>query len=87
MAAPKTKRGRLSTIDTLPDWADEAKLSAFSALKERKMPQLEILDLFNAQASSRQARTQGASLAVQLATAEYDLRWLSGQDLTTSGTP
>ena len=49
MAAPKTKRGRLSTIDTLPDWADEAKLSAFSALKERKLPQLEILDLFNAQ--------------------------------------
>lgn len=46
-----------------------------------------ILDLFNAQASFRQARTQGASLRVQLATAEYDLRWLSGEPLTPSGTP
>ena len=46
-AKPKTGRGRLSTIDTLPEWADEAKLNAFTALKERKLPQLEILDTFN----------------------------------------
>ena len=44
---PKAGRGRLSTIDTLPEWADEAKLNAFTALKERKLAQLEILDLFN----------------------------------------
>jgi outer membrane protein TolC len=44
-----------------------------------------ILDLFDAQASFRQARTQGASLRVELVTAEYDLRWLSGEDLTASG--
>lgn len=46
-----------------------------------------LLDLFNAQSSFRQARTQGATLRVQLATAEYDLRWLLGEDLSTSGTP
>jgi len=49
MANPKAKRGRLSSIDTLPEWADEAKLNAFTALKERKLPQLEILDRFNAE--------------------------------------
>lgn len=49
MANPKAKRGRLSSIDTLPEWADEAKLNAFTALKERKLPQLEILDNFNAE--------------------------------------
>ena len=48
-AHPKARRGRLSTIDTLPEWADEAKFNAFSALKERKLPQLEILDTFNAE--------------------------------------
>jgi hypothetical protein len=42
-------RGRLSSIDTLPEWADEAKHNAFVALKERKLPQLEILDRFNAE--------------------------------------
>ncbi|MDP1604007.1 MAG: DUF3486 family protein [Legionella sp.] len=45
----KARRGRLSTIDLLPEWADEAKLNAFTALKERKLPQLEILDTFNAE--------------------------------------
>jgi outer membrane protein len=40
-----------------------------------------ILDLFNAQSSFRQARTQGASIRVDLATAECDLRWLLGEDL------
>lgn len=44
-----------------------------------------ILDLFNAQTSFRQARTQGAGLRVDLATAEYDLRWLLGEDLTAPG--
>lgn len=41
------KRGRLSSIDTLPEWAEEAKLWAFAELKERKLTQLEILDGFN----------------------------------------
>ena len=49
MAGAKAKRGRLSSIDTLPEWADEAKLNAFTALKDRKLPQLEILDTFNAE--------------------------------------
>jgi hypothetical protein len=45
--APKAKRGRLSELDKLPEWADEAKLWAFEQLKERKLTQLEILDGFN----------------------------------------
>jgi Protein of unknown function (DUF3486) len=40
-------RGRLSAVEQLPDWADEAKLWAFVALKERKLSQLDILDGFN----------------------------------------
>lgn len=52
----KTRRGRLSEIDRLPEWADEAKLWAFEQLKERKLSQLEILDGFN-------ARLKAASLA------------------------
>jgi outer membrane protein TolC len=44
-----------------------------------------ILDLFNAQTAFRQARIQEAGLAVELATAECDLRWLLGQD--PRGTP
>lgn len=48
-ANPRAMRGRLSTIDTLPEWADEAKLNAFTALKERKLAQLAILDTFNAE--------------------------------------
>lgn len=47
-AAENRGRGRLSAIDQLPEWADEARLAAFAALKERKQPQLEILDDFNA---------------------------------------
>lgn len=45
-----------------------------------------ILDLFDAQAAFRQARIQEASLAVALATAEVDLRWLLGDDLTAGVT-
>lgn len=41
-------RGRLSDIDRLPAWADEAKIAALTALKERKLTQLEILEQFNA---------------------------------------
>jgi outer membrane protein TolC len=40
-----------------------------------------ILDLFDAQSAFRQARTQGAALRVELATAECDLRWMLGEDL------
>lgn len=52
----KARRGRLSEIDRLPEWADEAKVWAFEQLKERKLSQLEILDEFN-------ARLRAASLA------------------------
>ncbi|MEQ1570435.1 MAG: TolC family protein, partial [Myxococcota bacterium] len=40
-----------------------------------------ILDLFNAQAAFRASAIQEAALAVALATAELDLRWLLGDDL------
>lgn len=40
-------RGRISGLDTLPEWAEEAKFTAFVALKERKLTQLEILDQLN----------------------------------------
>ncbi len=55
-ASPKARRGRLSEIDRLPEWADEAKVWAFEQLKERKLSQLEILDGFN-------ARLKAASMA------------------------
>ncbi len=40
-------RGRLDAIDRLPDWADEAVSWAFTALKDRSLTQMEILDGFN----------------------------------------
>jgi hypothetical protein len=49
-------RGRISEIDRLPEWADEARMWAFEQLKERKLTQLEILDGFN-------ARLKAASMA------------------------
>jgi hypothetical protein len=47
--AVHNRRGRLSEIDQLPEWADEAKLWAFEQLKKRKKTQLDILDEFNKQ--------------------------------------
>lgn len=49
-------RGRISAIDKLPEWADEARAWAFEQLKERKLTQIEILDGFN-------DRLRAASLA------------------------
>src|SRR4051812_30187978 len=49
-------RGRISEIDRLPPWADEAKSWAFEQLKERKLTQVEILDGLN-------DRLRAASLA------------------------
>ncbi|WP_332117259.1 phage protein Gp27 family protein [Azorhizobium caulinodans] len=40
-------RGRLTFWDTLPDWADEARLWAMEQLAERKLTQLEITDGVN----------------------------------------
>lgn len=48
MAKGTAKRGRLSSLDTLPAWADEAKMWAFGELKARQRAALEILDDFNA---------------------------------------
>lgn len=48
MSRERAKRGRLSSIDTLPEWADEAKVWAFEQLKKRKLAQLDILEKFNA---------------------------------------
>lgn len=50
MAEPtsSTGRGKLSSIDLLPEEADEAIAWANAELRERKMPQTEILRTFNA---------------------------------------
>ena len=56
MKSSRGTRGRISAIDQLPDWADEAKMWAFEQLKERKLTQLEILNGFN-------DRLRAASLA------------------------
>lgn len=40
-------RGRIAKLDSLPPWADEARMRAYAALKERKLSQLEILDALN----------------------------------------
>ncbi|PZP13785.1 MAG: hypothetical protein DI607_08375 [Sphingomonas hengshuiensis] len=40
-------RGRLSFWDTLPDWAEPARVWAFEQLKENKLTQLDILDGVN----------------------------------------
>lgn len=47
MAGRDTGRGRISSIDRLPEWCDEAVRAAYTALKEAKLTQLEILDQFN----------------------------------------
>lgn len=47
MAGRDTGRGRISSIDKLPTWCDEATRWAFTSLKERALTQLEILDGFN----------------------------------------
>lgn len=44
----RSGRGRLSSIDTLPEAADEHILWANAALRDREMPQTEILREFNA---------------------------------------
>lgn len=48
MAGRETGRGRLSSIDRLPTWCDEAVRTAFTLLKERAFTQIEILDKLNA---------------------------------------
>jgi hypothetical protein len=40
-------RGRISSIDRLPAWCDDAVRAAFTALKDKALTQLEILDDLN----------------------------------------
>lgn len=47
MAGRDIGRGRISSIDRLPEWCDEAVRWAFTALKDRDLTQLEILDGLN----------------------------------------
>lgn len=47
MAGRDAGRGRISSIDRLPAWCDEAVRVAFTALKEKSLTQLEILDDLN----------------------------------------
>jgi hypothetical protein len=45
----KRGRGRLSSIDLLPEWAEPAVTAALAKLRDNKLPQLQILDEFNAE--------------------------------------
>lgn len=56
MKPERVTRGRISAIDQLPEWADEAKAWASEQLKKRKKSQLDLLDGFN-------DRLRAASLA------------------------
>lgn len=47
-AAPRRRRGRLSSIDLLPEAAEPAIAEAMQALRERKKPQTQILNELNA---------------------------------------
>lgn len=69
--ADNAKRGRLSSLDTLPEWADESKLWAFGELKARQRPQLEILDEFNAKLRAA-AWEQGISDAPQISKSAFN---------------
>lgn len=71
MASPSRGRGRLSDIDRLPPWADEAKLAAFVALKERKLTQVEILEQLNA-ALRAAAWEQGISDPPQISASAFN---------------
>jgi hypothetical protein len=42
-------RGRLSSIDLLPEWAEPAVINALAKLRDNNLPQFEILDAFNAE--------------------------------------
>ncbi len=46
-ASRRRGRGRLSTLETLPEWCEDARVKAFAALKERKLTQEEILRALN----------------------------------------
>jgi hypothetical protein len=65
-------RGQLSSLDTLPAWADEAKLEAFAALKERKLTQEEILDRFNAALRKAAAASGVAGPAPQISRSAFN---------------
>lgn len=60
MVKRKPGRGQLSTLDTLPDWAESAKIEAYDALKERQLTQEQILDDFNT-ALRQAARAAGVT--------------------------
>lgn len=45
----KRGRGRLSSIDLLPEWAEPAVTTALAKLRDNKLPQLQILEEFNAE--------------------------------------
>lgn len=47
MTGRDSGRGRISSIDRLPAWCDDAVRSAFTALKDAKLTQIEILDDLN----------------------------------------
>jgi orotate phosphoribosyltransferase-like protein len=47
--AARRGRGRLSSIELLPDWAAPAVTAAYAKLRENKLTQLEIHEAFNAE--------------------------------------
>jgi hypothetical protein len=46
---PRAGRGRLSSIDLLPDWAEPAVVAALAKLRDNNLPQIEIHEQFNAE--------------------------------------
>jgi hypothetical protein len=68
-------RGRLSSIDLLPEWADESKLWAFTALKEGRRTQVEILAEFNERLAAA-ALANGIGKAPKISLSAFNRRAL-----------
>lgn len=66
-------RGRLSSIDLLPEWADEAVAWAFTALKERSLTQVEIREELNKRLSAA-AWEQGIADPPQISPSAFNRR-------------
>lgn len=75
MARTNAKRGRVSSIDRLPAWADEARLWALAELTEARRDQLDILAEFNERLAAA-AAANGVSPAPQISKSAFNRRAL-----------
>lgn len=66
-------RGRLSSMDLLPEWADPAVVSALAKLRENKQPQIEILEEFNAELRAL-AFSAGVTAPPQISASAFNRR-------------